>query len=90
MIDSRTFTVVRSRLHPDRAHDPEQKARYRIAFEVFGEIERQVVDKESASMSTLADWDARRKTPYKGKVRPAGKPRPAGVAKTPQGLPKPR
>jgi hypothetical protein len=44
-IDQRTFTILRSRFHPDRVKDPEQKARYRIAFEVIGELESSLVDK---------------------------------------------
>jgi len=38
-IGSRSYTVIRSRMHPDRVSDPEKKA-------VFGELEKAVVDKD--------------------------------------------
>jgi hypothetical protein len=74
-IDSRSYTIIRSRMHPDRVSDPEKKARYKIAFEVFGELEKAVVDKEQGPL-TREEWDARKK-PEAKKRQPAASPRSA-------------
>jgi hypothetical protein len=71
-IDARTFTIIRSRMHPDRVSDPEKKARYKAAFEVFGELEKAVVDKDQLPL-TREEWDAMRKKP-EAKKRQSPKP----------------
>jgi len=80
-VDPRTFTIIHSRMHPDRVSDRDKKARYKVAFEVFGELEKALVDKEQPLVAS-GDWDAARQKPAAKKRQGAAPPR------TPRGLPK--
>ena len=74
-VDTRTFTIMHSRMHPDRVSDPKKKARYKIAFDVFGKLKNLMVDKAQLPL-TREEWDARRKKPQTKKRQPAVPPRP--------------
>ena len=80
-IDQRTSTLIRSNLHPDRVKDPEHKARFRIAFEVYGERERLWVDEDQAFIANEKDMLLGRKAQAKKRQH---KPSPKSV----KGLPK--
>ena len=68
-MDDRTFTVLRSHVHPDRVQNPEQKARYKTAFEVLSELEGRLVDKDQAFLAN-EKWDhVRKKKPEAKKAR---------------------
>jgi hypothetical protein len=76
-IDSRSYTIIRSRMHPDRVSDPEKKARYKVAFEVFGELEKAVVDKDQLTL-VREGWDAMQKKPKAKKQAKANSPKSLG------------
>jgi hypothetical protein len=64
IMDKKTYTKIRSCLHPDWVLDPKQKQRYEEAFHLFTQLERLILsEKESPTQfgpplpKTSAEWD---------------------------------
>jgi hypothetical protein len=53
VVDRATYRKIRACLHPDRVQDPELKARYEEAFNLFNKLESVLLDEQELPTPTL-------------------------------------